>query len=215
FSNYGSVLDLFAPGSSITSAWHTSDTATNTISGTSMAAPHVAGAAALYLGENSGATPSQVAAGLDAAAVTGVISSPGTGSPNKLLNIGAGDPGDPGDPGEPGGRFENTTSYPIRDYSTVESPITVSGISGNAPADLKVEIDIRHTYIGDLRIDLVAPDGSIYRIKDYYTGGSADNVIGTYTVDASSETANGTWKLRVTDGFWFDTGTISSWALQF
>ncbi|MGK5446482.1 S8 family peptidase [Streptomyces radiopugnans] len=215
FSNYGSVLDIFAPGSSITSTWHTSDSATNTISGTSMAAPHVAGAAALYLGENPGATPSQVAAGLDSAAVTGVVSNPGSGSPNKLLNVGAGDPGDPGDPGEPGGRFENTADYPIGDNSTVESPITVSGVSGNAPSDLKVEVDIRHTYSGDLRVDLVAPDGSAYRLKDYGTGGSADNVIGTYTVDASSETANGTWKLRVSDNAWWDTGTINSWALQF
>jgi subtilisin family serine protease len=213
FSNYGSILDIFAPGSSITSTWHTSDSATSTISGTSMAAPHVAGAAALYLGENPGATPSQVAAGLDSAAVTGAVSNPGTGSPNKLLNVGAGDPGDP--PGDPDGRFENTTDYPIRDNATVESPITVSGISGNAPSDLKVEVDIRHTYSGDLQVDLVAPDGTAYRLKDYGTGGSADDVIGAYTVDASSEAANGTWKLRVGDNAWWDTGTINSWALQF
>ncbi|MFH0242532.1 S8 family peptidase [Streptomyces sp. HK10] len=212
FSNYGSILDIFAPGSSITSAWHTSDSATSTISGTSMAAPHVAGAAALHLGDNPGATPSQVASALDSAAVTGAISNPGSGSPNKLLHVGEGDPGDPGDPGD---RFENTADYQIRDNSTVESPITVSGVSGNAPSDLKVEVDIRHTYSGDLRVDLVAPDGTAYRLKDYGTGGSADNVIGTYTVNASSETASGTWKLRVSDNAWWDTGYINSWALQF
>ncbi|MFI1828243.1 S8 family serine peptidase [Streptomyces sp. NPDC020412] len=88
FSNYGSVLDIFAPGSGIASAWHTSDTATNSISGTSMASPHVAGAAAIYLGANPSSTPAQVASGLIAAASTGVVTNPGAGSPNRLLNVG-------------------------------------------------------------------------------------------------------------------------------
>ncbi|MGW0842987.1 S8 family peptidase [Streptomyces sp. NPDC002787] len=87
YSNYGSVLDIFAPGSSITAGWHTSDTATNTISGTSMATPHVAGAAAVYLAGHTSATPAQVASALTAGAVTGKVTSPGTGSPNRLLQI--------------------------------------------------------------------------------------------------------------------------------
>jgi subtilisin family serine protease len=87
FSNYGSVLDIFAPGSSITSAWYTSTSATNTISGTSMAAPHVAGAAALVLSRNTGYTPAQVATALTSNATTGVVTSPGTGSPNRLLFV--------------------------------------------------------------------------------------------------------------------------------
>jgi serine protease len=75
FSNYGSCLDIFAPGSSITSAWYTSNTATNTISGTSMASPHVAGVAALYLANNPSATPSQVAnAIINAATLQGHLS---------------------------------------------------------------------------------------------------------------------------------------------
>jgi subtilisin family serine protease len=85
FSNYGSVVDIFAPGSSITSAWIGSATATNTISGTSMAAPHVAGAAAVYLGLNTGATPAQVVAALTNAATPNIVGSPGSGSPNLLL----------------------------------------------------------------------------------------------------------------------------------
>ena len=85
FSNYGACLDIFAPGSSITSAWYTSTTATNTISGTSMASPHVAGAAALYLSINPSASPATVVNALNANATTGKVTSPGTSSPNRLL----------------------------------------------------------------------------------------------------------------------------------
>ncbi|ATW50325.1 S8 family peptidase [Streptomyces peucetius] len=212
FSNYGSVLDIFAPGSSITSTWNSSDSATNTISGTSMATPHVAGAAALYLAQNKSATPAQVSSALTTAASSGVVGNPGTGSPNRLLYVGTGGT----DPEPPtGDRFENTTDYAINDNATVESPVTVSGISGNAPSDLSVPVSIQHTYIGDLRVQLVAPDGTAYTLKNYGTGGSADNISTTYTVNASSETANGTWKLRVSDNAWWDTGKIDSWALQF
>ncbi|HYR08053.1 MAG TPA: S8 family peptidase [Longimicrobium sp.] len=85
YSNFGSCVDIFAPGSSITSAWYTSVTATNTISGTSMASPHVAGVAALYLQSNPGATPAGVASALIAGATLNKVTSPGTGSPNRLL----------------------------------------------------------------------------------------------------------------------------------
>ncbi|MEU2180489.1 S8 family peptidase [Streptomyces thermolilacinus] len=211
FSNYGSILDIFAPGSSITSAWHTGDTATNTISGTSMAAPHVAGAAALYLANNRSATPSQVATALTSNATTGVVTNPGSGSPNRLLYVGDGGTTPP----PTGSRFENTGDYAINDLATVESPVTVTGVSGNAPSGLKVEVNIQHTYIGDLRVQLVAPDGTAYLLKDYGTGGSTDNINTTYTVNASSEVANGTWKLRVSDNYRYDTGKIDAWALQF
>src|SRR4029079_2745614 len=85
FSNFGTCVDLFAPGSSITSSWSTSDTATNTISGTSMATPHVTGALALYLQANQSAAPATVAAAIAGNATTNAISNPGTGSPNRLL----------------------------------------------------------------------------------------------------------------------------------
>ncbi|WLW56194.1 S8 family peptidase [Streptomyces sp. YU58] len=87
YSNYGSALDIFAPGSSITAGWYTSDTATNTISGTSMATPHVAGAAAVYLANHTSATPAQVATALINGSTTGKVTSPGTSSPNRLLKI--------------------------------------------------------------------------------------------------------------------------------
>ena len=85
WSNYGSVLDLFAPGVDITSDWRTSDTATYTGSGTSFSSPHVAGAAALYLSAHPGATVATVNNAIVAAATTGVVANPGSGSPNRLL----------------------------------------------------------------------------------------------------------------------------------
>ena len=85
YSNFGSCVDIFAPGSSITSAWSTSNTATNTISGTSMASPHVAGAAALYLQANPGASNATVRNALVNNATTNVLTGVGTGSPNRLL----------------------------------------------------------------------------------------------------------------------------------
>ncbi|GAA4685970.1 S8 family peptidase [Nocardioides nanhaiensis] len=85
FSNFGSCVDVFAPGSNITSAWYTSSTATNTISGTSMASPHVAGVAALYLQGNPGASPATVSSAIVNNATTGKVTSAGTGSPNRLL----------------------------------------------------------------------------------------------------------------------------------
>lgn len=85
YSNYGACLDIFAPGSSITSAWYTSTTATNTISGTSMATPHVAGVAALYLQGNPNATTTQVRDALVANATLNVVVNAGRNSPNRLL----------------------------------------------------------------------------------------------------------------------------------
>jgi len=85
FSNFGTCVDVFAPGSSITSTWNTSDTATNTISGTSMATPHVAGVAALYLSQFGSQSAATVAAAIVGNATTGVVGNPGTGSPNRLL----------------------------------------------------------------------------------------------------------------------------------
>jgi subtilisin family serine protease len=85
YSNYGSCLDLFAPGSGITSDWKGGGT--NTISGTSMATPHVTGAAALYLGAHPSASPNTVGSALLSDAVSGTVSSPGSGSPNELLHV--------------------------------------------------------------------------------------------------------------------------------
>jgi subtilisin family serine protease len=85
FSNWGTCVDLFAPGAGITSAWHTSNTATNTIGGTSMASPHVAGVAALVLQSNPTASPAAVADFIKTRATPNRLYSVGTGSPNRLL----------------------------------------------------------------------------------------------------------------------------------
>ena len=84
YSNYGTCVDVFAPGSGITSTWNSSDSAISSISGTSMASPHVAGIAALYLMDNPSSTPSQVAAAISDNASAGRLSNIGSGSPNLL-----------------------------------------------------------------------------------------------------------------------------------
>ncbi|MFD3512662.1 M28 family metallopeptidase [Streptomyces sp. NPDC058657] len=115
-----------------------------------------------------------------------------------------------------GDDYENTTPLAIPDAgAAVTSPITVSGRTGNAPATLQVAVNVQHTWRGDVVIDLLAPDGTAYRLKNSSSGDSADNIVQTYTVNASSEVANGTWKLRVQDVASQDTGTLTSWKLTF
>jgi len=112
------------------------------------------------------------------------------------------------------GTFSNPNNVSIPDTGTaVTSTIAVTGCTGNAPAAMQVSVDIKHTYRGDLVIDLVAPDGSLYRLKNSSSSDSADNVITTYTVNASAEVANGTWGLRVRDVYRADVGFIDSWAV--
>ncbi|WP_408057748.1 M4 family metallopeptidase [Streptomyces violaceus] len=122
----------------------------------------------------------------------------------------------PGDGGGGGTSFENAADVAIPDRgAAVTSPVTVTGRTGNAPSNLQVAVDIVHTYIGDLQVQLVAPDGTAYTLKGYGTGGSANNINETYTVNASSEVANGVWQLRVQDNAAIDTGYINSWKLTF
>ncbi|MGP3983962.1 M28 family metallopeptidase [Streptomyces sp. KR80] len=117
---------------------------------------------------------------------------------------------------EPDSVFENTADVSIPDNgAAVTSPVEVTGRTGNAPATLKVAVDIKHTWRGDLVVDLLAPDGTAYRLKNSSGSDSADNVITSYTTDASSEVANGTWKLRVQDVAAQDTGHLDSWKLSF
>ncbi|WP_412543279.1 M14 family zinc carboxypeptidase [Longispora sp. K20-0274] len=115
--------------------------------------------------------------------------------------------------GTPGGpRFENTTDVAISDNTTVESPITVSGVSG--ATSVTVGVDIKHTYRGDLVISLVKPDGTVVVLEDFPNSDSADDVLKTYSATVPAA-ANGVWKLRVQDVASNDVGRIDVWSLQF
>jgi len=118
--------------------------------------------------------------------------------------------------GGTGTSYESTTPVSVPDNGpAVTSSITVSGRTGNAPSNLQVTPNISHTWRGDLVIDLVGPSGTSYRLKNFSSSDSADDVTDTYTVNASSESANGTWKLKVQDQAAQDVGTINSWKLTF
>jgi len=208
FSNFGTCLDVFAPGVAITSAWNFDDNATNTISGTSMASPHVAGAAALLLGDNPTWTSQQVRDAIVNNATPNKVVGPGTGSPNLLLFVGAGGPPPVCQPGT------NSTPLAIPDGgSAVTSTITITGCAGNAKATSTVSVNISHLNRGDVVIDLLAPDGTVYNLKRR-SNDSGDNIVSTFTVNLSSETANGAWRLRLRDrrnnGI---GGTLNTWTL--
>ncbi|MGA4954680.1 S8 family peptidase [Streptomyces lavendulocolor] len=237
YSNYGSIVDVSAPGGETRRATDTPGTVTtpengilSTLNsgtttqslenykpyqGTSMAAPHIAGLAALLKSAKSTLTPAEI----ESAIKTNARPLPGTctggcgtgiADATKTVNAVTGTT----TPGT-GAAFTNATNVTISDNATVTSPIAVTGRTGNAPAALKVDVDIKHTWRGDLVVDLVAPDGTAYRLKNSSSNDSADNVIASYTVDASAETANGTWKLQVRDVASGDTGYIDSWGLTF
>ncbi|MFD5098702.1 M4 family metallopeptidase [Streptomyces albidochromogenes] len=127
------------------------------------------------------------------------------------VNVGTRPGGDPGT----GTSFENTTDVAIPDNGAAVTSSVTSTKTGAAPSNLKVDVNIVHTWRGDLVIDLLAPDGTAYRLKNSSGSDSADNVVATYTVNASSETANGVWKLKVQDVAAQDTGYINSFKVTF
>ncbi|MCS7482318.1 S8 family serine peptidase [Umezawaea endophytica] len=212
YSNIGPCLDIFGPGTNITSSWLTDDNASNTISGTSMATPHVVGAAAVYLASNPAATPAEVRDALVDGATSNAIPDAGTGSPNKLLYLVGGPTGPP-----PTGctAQTNDTDVAIPDKGAgVTSSITVSGCAGKASTATKVEVHVKHTYRGDVELALITPSGAVRTLKVSNGSDSADDVNATYTVDVSTDNANGEWKLQAKDVYAQDTGLIDSWSLD-
>ena len=215
FSNYGTCLDLFAPGVNILSSANSGNTGTATMSGTSMATPHVAGAAALYLATHPTATPLQVRDALVNGATAGLVKSAGTNSPNKLLFTGTTETAPATTPTTTPAACTFTNSYDknIPDLGTIESNLTVANCTGKASTTAKLEVHVKHRDRGDLRVDLVAPDGTAYKVKSATSGDDIANLDATYTVNLSTEDRNGNWKLRVQDVFSGDTGYLDAWTL--
>jgi hypothetical protein len=198
----GACLDLFAPGGAIVSTWWTSDTATVTISGGTPAAAHTAGAAALIVSANPSFTAQQVHDRVVADATPGVLTGVPPGAPNRLLFV--------ANPCE----GTNGADVAIPDYPgpAAFGSIAISGCLGNASATSVVEVHIIHSWIGDLTVDLIAPDGTAYRLHNR-SGGSADNIHRKYPVNLSSEARNGLWRLKIQDHASADVGYLDSWAV--
>jgi hypothetical protein len=150
------------------------------------------------------ATSASTPAGTYALTVSGTGTS-GTRSATYLLTVVDG----------PGGcSASNGVDVPIQDVGPAAlSTLTIVGCDRNPSASSKVAVTIAHTYRGDLLIDLVAPDGTAFRLKNSNPYDNADNVNSTYTVNVSAESANGSWTLRARDLFDGDAGYVNAWTL--
>jgi secreted trypsin-like serine protease len=106
--------------------------------------------------------------------------------------------------------YSNNNVYQIPDNWVVDSPIAVSGRTGNGSATTLVSVSIQHADTRDLKVDLIAPDGSVYTLHN-----RSSTPIGSYSVNLSSEALNGSWRLRVSDNRTGITGQITRWSIRF
>ena len=208
FSNFGTCVDIFAPGSSITSSWNTSDSATNTISGTSMATPHVAGALALYLQTNPGASAATATAALINNSTPNKVTNPGTGSPNRLLYsvFGGGGGGDTTPP--------TTSITSPANGATVSGTTTVSANASDSVGVTRVELYVDGGLVGS---DTTSPYQIAWNTTTATNGGhglqtrafdAAGNVGSSAVVNVTVSNATGGGELIVNGGF---EGSAAPW----